>query len=1722
MCDLNDLISECKKAAGAASELAGAQKKLDAQTASTTQTARVSAEQMGKLKDATKGFISSISAGENPLKAFAAQGPAVAEVFAKAISNGAPLKELLGGIVEAASPIAGVSAPVAGVAIALSAVASAAAEAQKQTAAFNQLAQGVGRDVGMTGGQLQALAETAADAAHASIADAESWTQAYVRMGVSNSGVLGQAVADTKALAKAIGVDGAQASQLLGAALTNPIANLDALARATGGFDYATRDSIQSMARRGELAQADALILREVENRTVATSGKVTTLSGAYDRAATSIGNYLQKMAKVVFTEPDPAAVEETYAGFGYNPAAEKRKAARQKAQDGAVDSTIGAAARAAHEIADPKERQIKELTDHRAALSNAVARGVGALKDAGLTKAQAQRDIQTLNGKIVDLQKGDGSSAAARGASTRVASASHAEYRGGDAIQAAKSAELSAQLGATKDVQEIARLRHEQVAVEFKSQQDRLIAQMKNGEINKADGEFIGEKYKSIANAKDAAIEQERSAQLLQAEVARRQSQNGYLDQMDKFTADTVGTAEERNRIELEALKRRQEFETFTLQRTNTQKIRTGEIDWLEAFLLEIQQEEVQQAEKQATIRKQTIDAEKHALDIRVAGLQSTIDIAEGQKVLARSVGATRAIDARILDLKHQQEIAAQQAIVNGTGSTPEQVRDAEKRIGVLNQTYANQVEAAQRLDVSYGDMSSTLKNAASALDQHDWLGATKSLFDAFETFTLKMQDSGASLESKIGAIAGLANGVGAMIGGKAGAALSGAGSGAAAGFQMGGPWGAAVGAALGGVAGLLGASNAKAQAKIDALMKAQQDLQARQKESSGAIEKSLGLAGQYQNTDLDYSNAMLGSLRSIDGKIGVVAAGIARSIASGGLLSTSGLGLGSTSSRGRVVGASIGGAIGGLAGVGVGAAATGAAFAAATVGGGLVLGGITAFLATNPIGWIAGAVGALVGALTKTKKTVQVLDQGLNFTAQTFGQITADGLAGSQYADLLTTKKTSFAGIGLSTKVSTSTVYGGVDPDLLAQITGVIEALGEGVVTAAKTFGEAAGQAAQDALAGATIDLGKLSLKDLKPDEIEAAINAMFDKVADDLASAGVPALKDLAKVGEGAFETLTRLATEYKTIDAALASVGMAFKTGGLGSLEARKGLLDKFGGLDAFTSQTAFFGEHFLTEDDRLKPLRASVATTLTAMGQPADLSREGFKKFVQGQDVSTKDGAELYAALMALAPAFDKVATAAETAKAAIDDQRTSIQDQIDELTKSPAELLAKSRDKEREAVKALDLSLVPLLENLWKLQDAAEAAKLATDRSNAEADMLDAQGFTEQAKAKRRTLALADVKDPDQRTYMQRTWAAEDAAAKVSVARDVLTQAYHDEQDEILKTKDKFKELSDSLKAFSASLSDTIAGADLATRYRTTRQAFQATASLARTGNEDALRRLQAEGEAFTSASRDYASTSIDYLRDVGLVRSAVDDAADAADNQVSIADQQLLTLKESLKGLIDVKDGVISVRDAIANLQGALVEARAAGVGSVGGSNLGLTPTNTSSPSPTVQRDPTLANANMAWLLTHGMLAAANDTKPDDATKAYIALGNTYKPGYMDIVNTQGINAANALVDAGKLSVLQGGSLNFATGGGFEVGGSGPPDSKLFNLALSPGEAVNVQRADQKGDRSLITELRRLREELADLRETSVRIANSNDKMERTLTNVTEGGRAMMTEAAA
>jgi hypothetical protein len=61
--------------------------------------------------------------------------------------------------------------------------------------------------------------------------------------------------------------------------------------------------------------------------------------------------------------------------------------------------------------------------------------------------------------------------------------------------------------------------------------------------------------------------------------------------------------------------------------------------------------------------------------------------------------------------------------------------------------------------------------------------------------------------------------------------------------------------------------------------------------------------------------------------------------------------------------------------------------------------------------------------------------------------------------------------------------------------------------------------------------VNLGKLSFKDLSGEEIQAQIEAVFSKLGDDLSAAVIPSITQFQKVGEGAFETLVRVAKEYQ---------------------------------------------------------------------------------------------------------------------------------------------------------------------------------------------------------------------------------------------------------------------------------------------------------------------------------------------------------------------------------------------------------------------------------------------------------------------------------------------------------------------------------------------------------------------------------------------------------------
>lgn len=395
----------------------------------------------------------------------------------------------------------------------------------------------------------------------------------------------------------------------------------------------------------------------------------------------------------------------------------------------------------------------------------------------------------------------------------------------------------------------------------------------------------------------------------------------------------------------------------------------------------------------------------------------------------------------------------------------------------------------------------------------------------------------------------------------------------GAATMFQTLGPLGFAAVAAMAAVMSGFGVSSGGARTNTDA-----KDRQASQgtgtvlgdpSAKSESLTRALDLAAANSNTDLEYTNQMLQALRSIDNRMGVLAAALTRTLSAGGALDTAKLGLGKT--------------------------VTGPSTSQALISGGLSL-------------LLPGLFGS------STTRTLQ--DQGLEFSAQSVGDILRSGINGSTYQQVGVETKKKFLGLTYSDKTSTSTTSSALEADLAAQLSALVGSLKTGVVAAATALGVDGAGALLDAF---QVNLGKISLKDLSGKEIEEQLNAVFSKLGDQMAGTLLPGLSVFQKVGEGGFETLTRLAREYQVVDTSLASIGKTFGSVGLASIAARDTLVELAGGLDDFTSKVSFFATNFLSEAERLAPVQAAVAQEFARLGVSGIVTKDQFKQLVLGLD-----------------------------------------------------------------------------------------------------------------------------------------------------------------------------------------------------------------------------------------------------------------------------------------------------------------------------------------------------------------------------------------------------------------------------------------------------------------------------------------------------------------------
>ena len=527
-----------------------------------------------------------------------------------------------------------------------------------------------------------------------------------------------------------------------------------------------------------------------------------------------------------------------------------------------------------------------------------------------------------------------------------------------------------------------------------------------------------------------------------------------------------------------------------------------------------------------------------------------------------------------------------------------------------------------------------------------------------------------------------------------------------------------------------------------------------------------------------------------------------------------------------------------------------------------------LTSALGTNGSA-SGGFVGNVVSSIFGGKTTVQ--DVGIVSNASSLGALEKSGFNVNSYVDI---KKS--GGWFSSDKKSTDLKSMGAETN--DQFTKIVLGLRTSIVAAADSLGMG-GDAFAARLNTFVVSLGKISLKDMKGEEVQKALEAAFSKLGDDMAKFGVGGLEKYQAVGEGYLETLARVANNYMQVSDVLAVLGKSFNTSGLAAVALSESLIHAAGDLDTLTSGTSFFVQNFLSEAEQMEPVTKSVRSAMAAMGQSGVTTSEQFKALVLAQDLNTAAGQDMYVQLLAIAEPFKKAADyaaglaaatgeLAQVSKTASDiaSERKDLQQQLNELTQSETQLLAAQR--------------ASIAEGNRGLFDQIQALKAVT------------------------------------------------------TAKDALAKAYETESAAAKSALDKSKSWVQTLNGLNASLAlgaqSTLTPEQ---KYAEARAQFEKTLAAANAGDTTAQSGLSAAEQAFLTASQVVNASDARYAADYARVVEANKEALKWAAAQVDVQQASLDALNAQVSGLITINDSVLTVAQAIAGLRAAMGGAADLGV---------------------------------------------------------------------------------------------------------------------------------------------------------------------------------------------
>ncbi len=322
-------------------------------------------------------------------------------------------------------------------------------------------------------------------------------------------------------------------------------------------------------------------------------------------------------------------------------------------------------------------------------------------------------------------------------------------------------------------------------------------------------------------------------------------------------------------------------------------------------------------------------------------------------------------------------------------------------------------------------------------------------------------------------------------------------------------------------------------------------------------------------------------------------------------------------------------------------------------------------------------------------------------------------------------------------------------------------------------------------------------------------------------------------------------------------------------------------DQITGTLAYAQSLKQVRDALLETREPLQILQDNVAAGVAALGTSADTFKRDFVAAIDSGITPDKlaQWQGLQGAMDQLAQASGQATeavTAVSRSIADIANERTRLQDQLDELTMTSTQLL----EKQRNAVDGSNRALFDQVQ-------AAQAAKDAVDAlSQAMTDLASANSALESARVNVAN-AYKAIQD-----------AAASAARSVGVAQDNITNGYLAAQarvNELLgQSTAALSNFSDNLGQFLRKLTTTDLGSNSKAQQLAAMQAdFAISAAQARAGDTGALGSITGKAEALLTAGKAQSATALDFARLVASVSNTLTGIAGPGSNNPAVKAQQ-------------------------------------------------------------------------------------------------------------------------------------------------------------------------------------------------------------------------------------